>query len=287
MWGQMVMKESRDFLTHCKFNAAQAAAISACDRADGVEDGVLEEPSRCSYDPKALLGTSAEGCGVFTAADINVIRKIWEGARREDGSFLWFGLPRGAAFAGMNNTTENPPAGNPFSVVTDYWKFLLSQNPQLDWTSVSMPQFEQLFDQGVEEYHAVLDTDDPDLSAFQRRGGKALLWHGLADRLIPPQGTTQYYDRVQRTMGGAAKTNSFLRLFLAPGVDHCSGGPGPAPSDALARISHRQVPLLKVASFSEGIGQRAAAECRQLSHGGSRTPQNAPSRAFSSLASRS
>ena len=72
-------------------------------------------------------------------------------------------------------------------------------------------------------------TDNPNLSAFRDRGGKLILWHGWADPLIYAEGTIDYYTRVQQEMGGPQKTSSFARLFMAPGVGHCAGGPGPQP----------------------------------------------------------
>jgi hypothetical protein len=90
----------------------------------------------------------------------------------------------------------------------------------------------------VEEFSAVLATDNPDLAAFRDRGGKIIMWHGWSDQLIYPEGTIDYYQRVQKQMGGAENTSKFARLFLAPGVGHCGGGPGPAPDgqfDAVVR----------------------------------------------------
>jgi hypothetical protein len=81
----------------------------------------------------------------------------------------------------------------------------------------------------VEEFSAVIGTDNPDLTAFRDRGGKAIVWHGWADQLITPEGTIDYYTRVQEKMGGAKKTSEFVQLFLAPGVGHCGGGAGPTP----------------------------------------------------------
>ncbi len=78
----------------------------------------------------------------------------------------------------------------------------------------------------MEEFSAVLATDNPDLSAYRDRGGKLVLWHGWSDQLIYPEGTIEYYSRVQKQMGN---TSQFARLFLAPGVGHCGGGPGPQP----------------------------------------------------------
>ena len=226
MWGQLVMLDAGNFIPPCKFAAAQAASVAACD----AKDGVIGDPRQCSFDPKELIGTSAAGCGAFTETDANVIRKIWQGPRRRDGSFLWYGLPRGADFMGVSK------AGEPFGVGMDWWKYFLTQNPQWDWKTLTFPAYEQYYDQSVEEYGAVLGTDAADLAAFRDHGGKAIVWHGQADPLIYPEGTIDYYERVERQMGGAAQTAGFIRLFMAPGVGHCRGGPGPQPAGQLDAV---------------------------------------------------
>jgi hypothetical protein len=232
MWGNLVMQQLKNFVPQCKFAAAQAAAVAACDAADGVKDGVIENPRSCTYDPKQLVGTSAGGCGDFTELDAEVIRKIWQGPRRQDGTFLWYGLQRGADFSGLSS------AGKPNPITMEWWRYFLTKNPQWDWTVLTPPLYEQYWDQSVEEFGAVLATDNPDLSAFRDRGGKIVLWHGWWDQLIYPEGTIDYYQRVQKHMGGAENTSKFARLFLAPGVGHCAGGAGPQPDgqfDAVVR----------------------------------------------------
>jgi hypothetical protein len=229
MWGELVMLEAKDFLPACKFAAATAAAIVSCDMGDGVKDGVIGDPRACMFDPRQLIGTSAPNCEAFTATDAEVIRKIWRGPRRRDGSFLWYGLPRGADFMGVSATAGSPPVGRPMPITLEWWRYFLNQNPQWDWTALTPALYEQYWDQSVEEFSAAIATDNPDLSAFRDHGGKILLWHGLADALVYPEGTVDYYQRVQKQMGGADITSKFARLFLAPGVGHCGGGPGLQP----------------------------------------------------------
>ena len=230
MWGELAMLEAGDFLPQCKFAAAQAAAVAACDAADGVKDGVIDDPRSCTFDPKQLVGTSSGPCGAFTEADAEVIRKIWQGPRRQDGSSLWYGLPRGADFMPMSGTGGTPLTGRPNSIPLDWMRFFLNQNPQWDWTGLTAASYERFVDQSVEEFSPVFATDNPDLSAFRDRGGKIVLWHGWADDMIPTEGSVDYYERVERQMGGAENTAKFARLFLAPGVGHCGGGAGPAPA---------------------------------------------------------
>jgi hypothetical protein len=245
LWGPLLMLEARHFVPACRFAAATAAAVAACDTIDGVKDGVIEDPVRCTYDPKALVGTAAAECGAFTDADAAVVRAIWEGPRRRDGTFLWYGLARGADISALSGTAGTPLTARPSTITLDWWRYFLTQNPQWDWTTLTHAAYEQFWDQSVEEFGAVIGTDNPDLSAFRGRGGKILMWHGQSDQLIYPGGTVEYYRRVQQ-MGGRAKTAGFIRLFMAPGVGHCSGGPGPAPAgqfDALVKwVEHGQAP---------------------------------------------
>ncbi|HEY6343350.1 MAG TPA: tannase/feruloyl esterase family alpha/beta hydrolase [Bryobacteraceae bacterium] len=229
LWGAVIINAAGNPMPACKLAAATAAAIAACDAIDGVKDGVIEDPKRCSYDPKALVGTSAGGCGSFTQADVDLIRKFWEGPRREDGSFLWYGQSRGADLNAMYGSRGVPLKPQPFGIALDWFRYFLAENPQLDFPAITPAAYERYFDRSVEEFGAVIGTDNPDLTAFRDRGGKAIVWHGWADQLITPEGTIDYYTGVQEKTGDAKKTSDFIRLFLAPGVGHCAGGAGPAP----------------------------------------------------------
>jgi feruloyl esterase len=253
LWPELVMQRSGDLLPQCKFDAFQAAAIKACDTlGDGVIDGVIGDPLACHFDPRSLVGTVTP-CGTITAQDADVVAKIVAGARTTGGDFLWYGLTWGAPFAGpvqnpfdgLANTTttaDGRTIGVPFPLVLQYMGTWVQRNPPVpegtwDWTATTYPQFDRLFQQSVEMYGKTMGTDDPDLRAFKRAGGKLLMWHGLADQLIFTQGSINYYNRVQRMMGSARETTDFARLFLAPGVTHCGlFAPGPVPADPLGQL---------------------------------------------------
>src|SRR5262245_20426863 len=236
LWGPVLMNSMNNPVAACKLSAATAAVIAACDTIDGVKDGVVEDPKRCTYDPKALVGTPAGNCGSFTEADATVIRRLWEGPRREDGSFLWYGLPRGADMNALWTSRGTPLRPQPFAIMLDWFRYFLTQDPQFDASIVTPAAYERLFDQSIEQFGAVIGTDNPDLTGFRDRGGKAIVWHGWADQLISAEGTVDYYTRVQQEMGGAKKTSEFVRLFMAQGVGHCGGGPGPAPTGTLEAL---------------------------------------------------
>jgi hypothetical protein len=259
MWGNLNMMLANNYVPQCKFEAATAAAIAACDKIDGVEDGVIENPMQCDFDPKALVGTTAGACGTITEADATIIRAIWEGPRRKDGSFLWYGLTRGASFAGVSGTGGSPLGGMPNPITLEWWRFFLNQNPQWDWHTLTRDSYENYWTQSVEEFSAVIATDNPDLSAFRARGGKLILWHGLADQLIYPQGTVDYYKRVEQQMAAAGDVRAFARLFLAPGVAHCAGGAGPQPAGQLDALAHwvedKQAPETLTATRRDQTGK--------------------------------
>jgi feruloyl esterase len=230
MWGHVVMTEAAHVVPACMYTAATTAALAACDGLDGVKDGVIDDPARCTYDPKALVGTTAGTCGTFTEADASVIRRIWDGPHALDGTRLWYGLPRGADFTGLSGTGGTPLVSRPNGITLEWWKYFLFKDPRWEPTGLTRAAYEQAWQQSLEEFSAVIATDNPDLSAFQARGGKIVWWHGQADPLIYPGGSIDYYQRVERAMGGRDRTGAFLRFFLAPGVGHCGGGAGPNPS---------------------------------------------------------
>jgi feruloyl esterase len=233
LWGELVMVQAHDVVAPCKLAFATSAAIAACDAADGVKDGIIDSPEGCTYDPKPLIGMSAGSCGVITATDAEVIRRIWEGPRRQDGTFLWYGSPRGADLSALNGSSDG--VAMPFPVTLEWWRRFLKQDPNWDWHQLTADTYEQMWDQSVEEF-TVIATDDADLAAFRKHGGKTILWHGQADQLIYPQGTLDYFQGLQQSAGGARAAAGFVRLFMAPGVGHCAGGPGPQPTGQLEAL---------------------------------------------------
>jgi tannase/feruloyl esterase len=237
MWGQVVMLEEDNPVAPCKFEAALQATIAACDTVgDGVVDGVIGDPLACHFDLGQLVGTHTE-CGDITAADVEVMRRIGEGPRGQDGRFLWYGQAPGTPYAGLNDVVEvdGQLVGQPFQYDIWWISLFLAQDPTWDWQTLTYAGYEAFFQQSIEMYTDVYSAEDPDLSAFAEHGGKALLWHGASDFGVPFQGTVDYYERVQDTMG-PGRTEQFLRLFLAPGVGHCGGGAGPQPTGQLEAL---------------------------------------------------
>jgi hypothetical protein len=235
LWPALVMNAGHDFLPACKEAAFTNAVIAACDGSDGVVDGVIGDPSACHWNPHALVGTNTP-CGAITATDADVIEKIWRGPETLRGTPLWFGLEPGTNLGVLAGTAtvNGVTTAVPFVIATDWLGIFLQRNPNWDWRTLTYREFDTLFARSVAEFSRTIATDDPNLSAFARQGGKILIWHCLADPLIFPQGTIDYYRAVQQTSDGTA--GSFARLFLAPGASHCVSDAGPAPTDPLAAV---------------------------------------------------
>ncbi|WP_053732587.1 tannase/feruloyl esterase family alpha/beta hydrolase [Nocardia sp. NRRL S-836] len=255
LWPQVVQSQDGHVVGNCVLSEFRKAAIEACDGDDGVINHVIDRPDRCGYDPRRLVGTKVLCDGrevTVTQADADVMRKIWDGPTDEHGRSLWPGLPKGADPVWLAGTL--PGASGPGFPVAALWvrSFLLKQ-PGFDTSKLTYRQYRDLFRQSVREYDGVIGTANPDLSAFRRSGGKLLTFVGTSDQLIPPGGTLRYREQVRRT---TAHVDDFYRLFLAPGVDHCSGGTGAAPTHQLGAlvdwVEHGRAPATLAAATPDG-----------------------------------
>ncbi|MEU1618648.1 tannase/feruloyl esterase family alpha/beta hydrolase [Streptomyces sp. NPDC005722] len=266
LWPQVVMNNEQTYPTACEFKAFTDAAVAACDARDGVADGLVEEPARCDFDPRRLIGTKVVCAGkelTVTAADAAVVRKIWDGPRTPSGTKLWPGVPVGAdlsALAGVTGPDANGDVkGDPFPVPASWVTSWVKKQPSFDVSTITYSEFTRLFRQSEAEYDGIIGTDDPDLSAFRDSGGKLLSWHGQADQFIPAQGTVAYREDVERTMHGAKRVDEFYRLFLAPATVHCGLDSGDGTTDDLGAlrtwVEHGKAPRTLPASLVNSAGQ--------------------------------
>jgi len=232
LWPQAVMNEEQTWVSKAKLEAVTKAVIDACDGDDAAIDGVIADPFHCTWDPLKFVG-SAVGDEVFTEADAKVVRKIWDGPISQDGKFLWYGLTRGTSLKELAGTAGTPLRGVPFEISNEWIRYFLLLNPKYDIKSFDCTEFELLFNQSVDQYSAVIGTNNPDLSGFKDNGSKLMIIHGLSDELVTPQGTIEYFRKMQMAMGGTASTSAFARLFLVPGTNHSLSGAGASPTGQL------------------------------------------------------
>jgi feruloyl esterase len=247
IWPYVVMNEMHDVLPACIENAFTDAALAACGGQDGASANVISDPADCDWNPYRLVGLVTP-CGTITRTDAAVVAKIWEGPTTADGKRLWYGLDPGASFAGLAATTTSAggvTTSSPFFISAAWLGTFVEKSPSFNPATLTYSEFDTLFSQSVDNFNDTVSTNDPNLTAFKDDGGKLILTHGTADQLIFPEGTVNYYQRVDRTMGGASNVDTFARLFLAPGEAHCASANGPAaqPFSALADwVQHGKAP---------------------------------------------
>ena len=231
MWtGYHALRTPAAGLSPAKLAVVHKAAIAQCDAQDGLADGLISRPDACRFDPAVAQCKAGEGEDCLTAEQVATMRAIYGGVRDpRDGSLLFPGFPAGSEI--QLGTLMAGPA--PFPVATSYMGMLVfADRPRWDWRS---------FDYGADadrarEYGAgVLDVPFDGLGPFFARGGKLLLSHGWNDGLIPANNTLAFYRGLYGSLPPERAQNQ-LRLFMAPGMDHCAGGEGPSSFDTLGVI---------------------------------------------------
>lgn len=168
----------------------------------------------------------------ITKKTADIVHKIREGPKSASGKQLWYGLNAATDFQGIAVTQviNGSNVGYPFTVSNDWISLFLEQDYNYDTSTITYSKFRELFAKSNSEYDNILAINNPNLSAFQKAGGKLITWQGLADDLVFPEGTVDYYNSVQKKMGNK-NTLDFYRLFMVPGGGHCYGVEGPLPTN--------------------------------------------------------
>lgn len=230
LWPQIVMQNDLGGpISTAKLTAVTAAAVAACDPIDGIVDGIIEEPRRCTWSATNFVctGSASDPANCLTMAEAKAVDQMWDGPRNAKGQKVWYGLERGASF------TTAPLAGaNPHAYPLYHLGAWLRQTQAWDWKTLTKAGFVDDFVASEIKFQDVIGTDQPDLTKFKNAGGKMITHHGLADDRIMPRGTYNYYNRAMQVMGGAAATQSFYRFYPYPTNNHCSGGAAPQISSS-------------------------------------------------------
>jgi feruloyl esterase len=230
-------QDPASYIPPAKLPMINRAVLNACDKLDGLADGIIDDPRKCTFDVASLLcpstasGQAGDGADCLTAPQVAALKKIYQGPRNpRTGEQIFPGMYLGSEInpLGLDRTLANAPGSGrpappPGLAIWTNWK-----GPGYDWDKDASAV--------IGELSPVLDDADPDLSAFRKRGGKLLLYTGWADPLIPAADTLHYYESMQKKMGGAQSTAEFARLFMVPGMGHCAGGNAPTRFDALAAL---------------------------------------------------
>jgi len=225
---QATHKDEASFVPNTKFAAIHNAALEACDALDGVKDGVIDNPTRCHFDPKTIECKGADGPTCLTAPQVETVRRIYSDVINVRTKQEVFPAHEPGSELGWN-TMAGP---NAFGLGTDMFKFVVFKDPNWDYKTFN-------FDSDVDatlKAGADLNAMNPNIKPFLDRGGKMIQYHGWADPQISPRSSVEYYKSVLDSQGGASKVMGSYRLFMEPGMAHCGGGDGPNTFDMLSAV---------------------------------------------------
>jgi feruloyl esterase len=219
LWDRLVTTGSngKSLISEADLQLVHKAVLTACDGKDGLKDGIIADPRLCHFNPAVLECARGQKADCLSAAQVEAVDKVYSGPVTSKGKTLFFGsMPGselGSAFLGSRYSTE----------FFRYLAFLPDAGPA--WESRDFD-----FDSDYERF-GTLDSfynpTNPDLREFKAAGGKLIIVQPWQDSGVPiPLDTIDYYETVERTMGGQRATQEFARLFMVPGMDHCMGGPG-------------------------------------------------------------
>ena len=216
-----VLKDPASYIPPGKYPIIHQAALDACDAMDGLEDGLIDDPSKCRFDPKVLLCKDGDGPSCLTAPQVAAAKKIYAPAiNPRTGQQLFFSLVPGTELGWGVQALGPDPSAN----IYDQYRYVVFKDPKWDWKTFN---FDSDVARGDLPENLVMNATDPNMKPFFSHGGKLPLYHGWSDPNVPTLNTIKYYNTVVENLGGASKAASSVRLFLEPGMGHCGGGEGP------------------------------------------------------------
>jgi feruloyl esterase len=251
-WNFFVTHENPDgVISEATATLVTNAVLAACGTQNGglATDTFLTDPRTCQWRPEALAcpSGSTDTSSCLTPAQVQALNLVYDGSRDpRTGHLIFPGMMHGAEsgytfdLPALEGLSPSFPSTVPLFPGTFYWVF----GNDWDYRTFDFDHDQTEVDQQKGFTNALVTN----LTPFSSHGGKLIMFHGFADALISPQMTIDYYLLVQRALGKGdpaqllAQEQSFYRLFLVPGMGHCSGGPGlnafgqvggtPVPNDA-------------------------------------------------------
>lgn len=205
------------------------AVIDACDTIDGVTDGLIADPDRCSFDPVALQCKASDTGSCLTPEQVETARFIYASPKNPRTGRAITGLARGSelGWTDLGWTASARATG------LDQFRFIVFRNPQ--W-QVADSNFDPDIVKAEATDAGIINALEPNLKPFLDRKGKLIHYHGWNDPQISPGNSTQYYTRVLEALGGGSKVDASYRLFMVPGMAHCGGGEGPNTFDMVSTL---------------------------------------------------
>ena len=220
-------KDGKDIISPNDIGFIAEAVYDQCDAIDGKEDGIIDDPRACHFDPQMLKCKSGTSEGCLSDEQIEVLEAWYGGPKNSNGDQLYpGGIPLGSEpywrtwIVGNTENVEDDLLG---TASLDFFRYMGFQEDPGE--SYSMFDFDFDMDPARLEYMGkIINSDNPDLDAFNARGGKLIMIHGWSDAIVTPWKTIHYYTEVEERFGGKERTQSFFRLFMIPGLNHCGFG---------------------------------------------------------------
>ena len=220
VWDAQTLSASGAAIPSSKLPAIQAAAVAACDATDGLVDGLIEQPDKCSFAPEVLQCTTADSDDCLTETQIASLGRLYSGPKNPGTGAAIF---PGWAMGSERGWARWVDADGVTNLGRSYFSNLVFEDPNWDYRTFD---FEKDLTFAESKVGSLADAIDTDLSAAKRQGVKIIQYHGWNDQTLQPGYSPSYYDLVTAEMGGLAETQDFYRLFMVPGMAHCYRGPG-------------------------------------------------------------
>jgi feruloyl esterase len=205
-------------IPEAKYPWLVSAVLAKCDSIDGLTDNLIQDPTKCDFDPASVQCTGADANTCLTAPQVSALKRFYGGPKNpRTGGQIFPGYPPGTDPLWYQYTPKGLG-------IAQFFQGMVFNDPTFN-------ALHSDFDTDVARSDAliagILDAMDPNYAALKTRGGKIMHWHALYDQNISPYSSTFFYNKVINAMGGLSNTQDFYRLYLAPGIRHCGGGPGP------------------------------------------------------------
>ena len=245
IWNQRAMTEAP--LSPEKMTLVADRVMAKCDAVDGLKDGLIDDPRKCSFDPARDVPACSQGADApdcLTPAQAATVKKIYSGpVSNGKALFPGFMLSSEAVNTAPNGTVASgwvgaivpaQPGAKPadFNLAEGVMRYLILDPPQPEYDTLKFD-----FDRDakiVERWSKLADAKDADLSKFRKSGGKLIMTYGWADQILQPLMGINYYEAVVAKNG--KDTTDFVRLFMLPGMAHCADGVGPDRNDAVTAV---------------------------------------------------
>ena len=224
------------------------AVLARCDALDGASDGLVQDVRACqatfslAADVPTCSGARDGSC--LSADQKNAIAQIFSGATTSTGAAVYSSFPYdaglgagGIAFWEFTAPValDSGAVGVIFAVPpADPATFngpVFSLTGSIDDMVASINASNASFTESAMQF--MTPPNPTQLSAVRDRGAKIMVYHGVSDAIFSADDSVAWAQGVATNHSDAA---DFARLYLVPGMGHCSGGPATDQFDMLSAL---------------------------------------------------